>query len=125
MRIAWRTVGEIVGRFVRRERDDIGDSLQDLRRIGVDEISYRKHHQYITTVVGHDRGIVVWAAKGKNAETLKSFFEAIGPERAAKTEAVTIDMSGAYIKAVKESVPNATLIFDRLGHGEQRNEKRR
>lgn len=114
MRIAWRTVGEIVGRFVRREREDMGDPLDNLRRIGVDEISYRKHHQYITTVVDHERGIVVWAAKGKSAETLKSFFEAIGPERAAKIEAVTIDMSGAYIKAVKESVPNATLIFDRF-----------
>jgi transposase len=114
MRIAWRTVGEIVSRFVRREHEDMGDPLDNLRRIGVDEISYRKHHQYITTVVDHDRGIVVWAAKGKSAETLKSFFEAIGPERAAKIEAVTIDMSSAFIKAVKESVPNATLIFDRF-----------
>lgn len=114
MRIAWRTVGQIVTRFVRREHEEMGDPLDNLRRIGVDEISYRKHHQYITTVVDHDRGIVVWAAKGKSAETLKSFFEAIGPERAAKIEAVTIDMSSAYIKAVKESVPNATLIFDRF-----------
>ena len=114
MRVAWRTVGEIVTRFVRREREEMGDPLDNLRHIGVDEISYRKHHQYITTVVDHERGIVVWAAKGKSAETLKSFFKAIGPERAAKIEAVTIDMSSAYIKAVKESVPNATLIFDRF-----------
>jgi len=47
-------------------------------------------------------------------KTLKSFFEAIGPERAAKFEAVTTDMSSAYIKAVNESVPSATLIFDRF-----------
>ncbi|HHH29184.1 MAG TPA: ISL3 family transposase [Polyangiaceae bacterium] len=114
MRIAWRTVGQIVTRFVHREREEMGDPLDHLRHIGVDEISYRKHHQYITTVVDHDRGIVVWAAKGKSAETLKSFFKAIGPERAAKIEAVTIDMSSAFIKAVKESVPNATLIFDRF-----------
>ncbi|MBV1857265.1 MAG: ISL3 family transposase [Nannocystaceae bacterium] len=114
MRIAWRTVGEISGRFVRREREEMGDPLEHLRHIGVDEISYRKHHQYITTVVDHERGIVVWAAKGRSAETLKSFFRPIGPERAAKIEAVTIDMSSAYIKAVKEPVPNATLIFDRF-----------
>ena len=114
MRIAWRTVGQIVTRFVRRDREEMGDPLDNLRRIGVDEISYRKHHQYITTVVDHDRGIVVWAAKGKSADTLKSFFEAIGPARAAKIESVTIDMSSAFIKAVKESVPNATLIFDRF-----------
>ena len=114
MRIAWRTVGHIVARFVRRQGEDMPDPLSNLRRIGVDEISYRKHHQYITTVVDHDRGVVVWAAPGKSADTLKSFFEALGAERAAKIEAVTIDMSSAYIKAVKESVPNATLIFDRF-----------
>ena len=114
MRIAWRTVGNIVERFVQRQSEDMPDPLANLRNIGVDEISYRKHHQYITTVVDHDRGVVVWAAPGKNAETLISFFEALGPERAAKIESVTIDMSSAYIKAVKESVPNATLIFDRF-----------
>ncbi len=114
MRVAWRTVGQIVKRYVRREREDMGDPLQNLRTIGVDEISYRKHHEYITTVVDHERGVVVWAAKGKSAETLKGFFEMLGEERAKKIESVTIDMSSAYIKAVRESVPNATLVFDRF-----------
>jgi transposase len=114
MRIAWRTVGQIVKRYVHRERKEMADPLENLRTIGVDEISYRKHHEYITTVVDHERGVVVWAAKGKSAETLKAFFEMLGEERARKIESVTIDMSSAYIKAVRESVPNATLIFDRF-----------
>ena len=114
MRIAWRTVGQIVKRYVHRERKEMGDPLENLRTIGVDEISYRKHHEYITTVVDHERGIVVWAARGKSAETLKAFFKTLGKERAQKIESVTIDMSSAYIKAVRESVPNATLIFDRF-----------
>ena len=42
------------------------------------------------------------------------FFEALGPERCAQLEAVTIDMSGAYIKAVTETSPQATIIFDRF-----------
>ncbi len=55
----------------------------------------------------------MWATEGKNAETLGRFFEELGPERCAQLEAVTIDMSGAYIKAVTEASPQALLIFDR------------
>jgi transposase len=57
---------------------------------------------------------VVWAHPGKNAETVARFFAELGPERAAKIEAVTIDMSGAYIQAVEDGAPNAQPIFDRF-----------
>jgi transposase len=112
MGIAWETVGSIVTRVMaRRER---GDRLDGLRRIGVDELSYRRHHKYVTVIVDHDRGEVVWASEGKNAETLKAFFTELGPERAALLEAVTIDMSQAYIKAVTEASTEARIIFDRF-----------
>jgi len=114
MRVAWRTVGDIVRRVVGRQRERDGDRLDGLRRIGIDELSYRRHHQYVTVVVDHDRAEVVWAAEGKNADTLGRFFEALGPERCAQLEAVTIDMSGAYIKAVTKASPQAKLIFDRF-----------
>ena len=91
-----------------------GDRLDGLTDIGVDELSYRKHHEYVTIVVDHMSGRVVWARPGKNADTLRSFFEELGKERCAKIRAVTIDMSNAYITAVRESVPQATLVFDRF-----------
>jgi transposase len=112
MGIAWRTVGNIVERVVAR----LGprDLLDELTLIGIDELSYRRHHKYITIVTDHVRGRVVWAAEGKSADTLREFFRALGPERAAKLEAVTIDMSNAYIRAVTEMAPQARLIFDRF-----------
>jgi len=113
MRIGWETVGKLIQRVVRRQRGD-ADRLDGLRVIGIDELSYRRHHEYVTVVVNHETGKVVWAAKGKSAATLKQFFEQLGPERCAKLEAVTIDMSGAYIKAVTEASPEATIIFDRF-----------
>lgn len=113
MRVAWETVGKIIQRVVRRDRGDT-DRLDGLRIIGVDELSYRRHHEYVTVVVDHERGEVVWAAEGKSAETLQRFFEALGPKRCAKLEAVTIDMSGAYIKAVTQASPQAKIIFDRF-----------
>jgi transposase len=112
MRIAWATVGSIIQRVVARHGDH--DLLEDLTHIGVDELSYRRHHEYITVVVDHTRRRVVWSHPGKNADTLKAFFTELGPERCAKLEAVTIDMSGAYIKAVTECSPQAQLIFDRF-----------
>jgi len=112
MRVAWDTVGTIIQRVVaRRQRPDI---LDGLTHIGVDELSYRRHHEYITVVVDHHRGHVVWAHPGKNADTLKAFFDELGTERCAKLEAVTIDMSGAYIKAVTECSPQAQIVFDRF-----------
>ena len=110
--IAWRTVGAIVERVVARNLDCA--RLDNLRSIGVDEFSYRKKHRYLTIVVDHDTKRVVWAKEGKSADTLRAFFEALGPERSAGIENVTIDMSAAYIEAVTDSAPNAKIVFDRF-----------
>ena len=90
------------------------DRYTGLTRIGVDECSYRKRHHYLTVVLNHDTGKVVWAAKGKNSEALCTFFDLIGPEQCASIHTVTIDMSAAYEKAVRERLPPATILFDRF-----------
>lgn len=112
LRVAWTTVGSIVARVV--ERLAPTDRLDGLSVIGVDELSYRRHHEYVTVVIDHLKGTVVWVKEGKSADTLRQFFTELGPERAARLEAVTIDMSAAYIQAVTEATPNALLIFDRF-----------
>lgn len=112
MGIAWSTVGAIVRRVVDRKLDP--DLLEGLRCIGVDEFGYRKRHNYLTVVVDHDRQRVVWAAKGHDSATLKAFFEDLGPERCAKIQCVTIDLSAAFIKAVQEGAPQARIVFDRF-----------
>lgn len=114
LRTTWRTVGTLIRRVVERSHAANGDRLDNLRLIGVDELSYRRHHKYVTVVVDHETSRVVWAAEGKSAATLKRFFEDLGPERSALLEAVTLDLSGAYIKAVTEASPKAKLIFDRF-----------
>lgn len=63
MRISWNTVGPIIERV---EKDlDINPNARfdNLVRIGVDETSYRKEHKYITTVVNHDTGNVIWGCQ--------------------------------------------------------------
>jgi transposase len=113
MRIAWRTVGAIIQRVVPRRRDP-SLLLKDLEHIGIDELSYRRHHEYVTVVVDHVSQRVVWAHEGKNAATLEGFFEALGPELTSKLKTVTIDMSAAYIDAVTSKAPQAKVVFDRF-----------
>lgn len=110
MGISWRTVGNIIERIVADRLDP--KRLDDLTRIGIDEISFRKRHRYITTVVDHKRRCIVWSAEGKSSETLNAFFDELGEERAKKLELITIDMSAAFIKSIEAKAPKAQIIFD-------------
>lgn len=69
MQIAWATVGDIIQRVVGRHQR--GGLLDGLTHIGVDELSYRRHHEYVTVVVDHTTQRIVWVKEGKNADTLK------------------------------------------------------
>jgi len=109
LRIAWDTVGQIVERVVEDHLDE--RRLEGLVAIGVDEISYRRHHRYLTSVVDHQAGAIVWCAPGRNAATLQAFFEELG-ERRHTIKAVSIDMSGGYEKAIREEIPKAEIAFD-------------
>lgn len=108
--IAWVTVSNIAKRIVVEKLDP--DRFKALRRIGVDEISFRKRHRYLTVVTCHDTRRVIWVAEGKSADVLKSFFELIGAEACQRIAIVTMDMSGAYQKAVAECLPHAQIAFD-------------
>jgi len=109
MRIAWDTVGRIVERVIAERLDP--RRLDGLRAVGVDEVSYRRRHRYLTVVADHDTGRIVWLAQGRNAATLQAFFDELG-ERRATIRAVSIDMSGSYEKAIRDSVPQAEVCFD-------------
>jgi transposase len=63
LRVAWRTVGAIVTR-VNVDIEAKVDRLEGLRRIGIDEISYKRGHRYLIVVVDHDTGRLVWAGAG-------------------------------------------------------------
>jgi transposase len=108
-RIAWRTVGAICERVVVDVLDP--DRLCGLVDIGVDEISWRKHHRYLTLVSDHDSATIVWGKPGKDTDTLHAFFDEL-PDGGASIEAVSMDMGPAYAKAVRERAPAAVVCFD-------------
>ena len=112
LRIAWATVGAIAKRLVDEHLDP--DRFAGLRRIGVDEISYRRHHRYITVVIDHDTGRVLWAGKGKSSEVLGLFFDQLTTEQLRAIEVISMDMSGAFIKGASERIPEAKIAFDKF-----------
>jgi transposase len=109
LRIGWDTVGRIVARVVADRLDE--RRLEGLVCIGVDEISYRRHHRYLTSVADHRSGAIVWCSPGRNSATLAAFFAELG-ERRRSIRAVSIDMSGEYQRAIRDAIPHAEICFD-------------
>jgi transposase len=111
MRIAWRSVGSIIERVV-ADGQAAHDPFEGLTRIGIDEISYTRGHRYLTIVVDHRSGRLVWAAVGRDKKTLGAFFDLFGEERCAQITLVSADAAEWIGDVVKERCPGATLCID-------------
>ncbi|MGH3902357.1 MAG: ISL3 family transposase [Pseudonocardiaceae bacterium] len=111
LRIAWRSVSGIVARVV-TERAGATDRLAGLRRIGIDEISYRKGQRYLLVVTCHDTGRLVWAGKDRTKETLGRFFDDLGAERAAALTHVSAEGAEFIHTVVAARAPRAVLCLD-------------
>lgn len=111
MRVVWRTVGGIVTRVV-TEAEALVDRFAGLRQLGIDEISYRKGQKYLTVVVDHTRGRLLWAKEGRDEQTLAAFFEKLGQKRCARIERVSADGASWIANAVTRYCPQARLCLD-------------
>ena len=110
-RIAWRSVGRICQRVAEEAGREV-DLLAGLRRIGIDEISHRKGHRYLTVVVDHDTGRLIWAAPGRDKATVEAFFDALGEKRAKRLELVSCDMAGWIEAVLAKRCPKAKRCVD-------------
>ena len=111
MRVAWRTVGQVCERVAAEAQREV-DLLAGLKRIGIDEISHRKGHRYLTVVVDHDSGRLVWAGAGRDRKTVDAFFDQLGKERCKGIELVSCDMASWISGPVAERCPNAERCVD-------------
>jgi transposase len=109
-RIDWDTVGRICERVVAEGLDE--SSFDGLVSIGVDEVSWKRNHHYLTLVCDHTARKVIWGAPGKDADTLDAFFAELGNDRSAALEAVSSDMGAAFLKSIKTNAPRATRCID-------------
>jgi transposase len=111
MRIAWRTVGAVIERVAAEAIREV-DLLDGLRRIGIDEISHRKGQRYLTVVVDHHSGRLVWAAPGRDRKTVLQFFDQLGEERCKQIELVSADMASWISGPIAERCPQAERCVD-------------
>ena len=111
LRVAWRTVGAIVTRVV-ADAEEATDRFANLRRIGIDEISYKRGHKYLTVVVDHDTGVLLWAHPGRDHKTLEKFFDRLGDDRCAEITLVSADAAEWIANVVAARCQNAELCLD-------------
>jgi transposase len=121
--IDWRTVGNCVKAAHDRIEPDITIRMHDLRRICVDETSYRKGFAYITVVYDMDRNRVVWVHEGNGLEIFRLFCEALSPNEREKIEIVAGDGAQWIDTCTRTYFPNATRCIDFFHVVEWANEK--
>jgi len=112
LRIAWRTVGRIVTRVMADADAEAGDRLAGVRRIGIDEISYKRGHKYLLVVVDHDSGRLLWVGEGRTKKTLAEFFNALGEQRCRAIELVSADGADWIADVVGLRCPTAKQCMD-------------
>ena len=114
MRLSWNAVDGIMQRAVarglaRRETEAV-------RRLSVDETSFRRRHQYVTVVSNPETGHVLHVAPGRGKDVLMAFYEGLGEKYRATVESVSMDMWAPYISATRAMIPGAAMkiAFDRF-----------
>jgi transposase len=112
LRIGWRTVGAILARVLADVDSAAGDRLAGVRRIGIDEISYKRGHKYLVVVLDHDTGRLLWTGEGRTKKTLAAFFDLLGEQRCADIEVVSADGADWIADVVGLRCPNAKLCMD-------------
>ena len=116
--VSWNTVQSAVKQSV-----DYGLKHRTLGKvlyIGIDELSRRKGHKYVTNVYDLDQKRLIWSGAGRKKETLEEFFNMHGEALKGSLMAVCCDMWRPYIDTVKAHVEDdVVLVFDKfhlIGH---------
>jgi transposase len=108
--LGWHIVKNIIKQKL--TKDYSKPDLRNITRISIDEISNKKGHDYLTVVINAVTGVPIYVGDGKGADALDGFWDLLGKRRMKRIEAVAIDLGKAYISAVKNKLPGATIVFD-------------
>ena len=109
LRISWDVIKDIQKRNLAKRYSSL--KLSSLRFLAIDEISVGKGHRYLTVVLDLESGGIVFVGDGKGSDALEPFFSRLRRSK-PKIEAVAIDMSPAYIRAVRTHLKDASIVFD-------------
>jgi len=105
LRTSWDETWYFLQRAVRRGQDR--KEAKPLPRIGIDEKAFAKGHDYLTLLYDLDVSTIEAISDGHDTESGIACFSQLSPEQIASVEAVAMDMSPAYVKAAKQTIPLA------------------
>jgi transposase len=107
--ISWDVIKDIQKRDLQRRF--ARPRLAELKQIAIDEIHLGKKQGYVTVVLDLASGAIVFVGPGKGAAALEPFWKRLD-RSGAVIDAVAMDMSPAYIRAVETHLPWAVIVFD-------------
>lgn len=113
LNLSWHTAWNIHQRAV--ERGFSRKEFKVPKRIGVDEKSFTKGHNYETLVYDIDQGTVEYVCDNREQKSLESYYQQFSLEERESIISVAMDMWVPYIAATKAYVPKAEekIVFDR------------
>jgi transposase len=91
-------------------------NYEGIRAIGIDEIQWRRGHQYLTLVYQIDtfRRRLIWIGEHRRVKTLLRFFKWFGKERSQELKYLCSDMWKPYLKVIARKASQAIHVLDRF-----------
>jgi len=107
-------IWDMLDRYINKAKEH--EDFSDIDSVGIDETSIAKGHKYITLFVDLNKRRTLFVAEGKDALTVKEFAKDFKKHNAEieNIQNVSCDMSFAFIKGVREYMPNADITFDKF-----------
>lgn len=92
------------------------EDFKDIEAIGMDETSRAKGHEYITLFVDLKQKRTIFVTEGKDNLTVARFAYDFQRHngKVKDIKEVSCDMSPAFIKGIKEYIPEANITFDKF-----------
>lgn len=87
--------------------------ISKIEYLGIDEFSLKKGHKYMTIFIDLQTGRIVHAVEGRDGKSIHTFLKRL-KRKAPKLKAIAMDMSVAYVSAVREFLPAIDIVFDRF-----------
>ena len=106
---AWGIMKRAVARGKRRKRTRV------VRKMGVDEKSAARGHNYLTVVSDLERGTVEYLGDNRDEDSLDGYLGKLAPRCRAKIESIAMDMWDPYLASIRKHVPQSEekVVFDR------------
>ncbi len=109
--IGWDTAQEIMRRAVDRGLER--RQLEGLKRLGMDEKSFKRGQSYITLLTDLDESRVLDVVPDRTREASEELWRSLTTEQKQAVEAVAVDMWEPFIRTIAQEVPEADIVHDR------------